>query len=629
MDRRLLRYYNRELQYVRELGGEFAREFPKIAGRLALDEFACADPYVERLLEGFAFLTARVQLKLDAEFPRFTQNLLETVYPHLLCPTPSMAVVQLQPDPADGSLAAGFKIPRGSMLRSLLGKDEQTACQYRTAHEVTLWPIEVADAKYHARDLGSISPPEGLPTGIKAAVRLRLRCTGAAPFDKIAIDNLIIHLRGTGDVPPRLFGQLLGRARAIAVRGGSGNTANNRWHRVEGPSLVTRIGFDDSEALLPVTARSFQGYRLLREYFAFPQRFLFVQLTGLGTALRATKDREADVVIFLSEEARELESAIDPSNFALSCTPAINLFPKRADRIHVTDQAWEFHVVPDRTRTLDYEVFQVLSVGGYGAAADLQTEFRPFYAANEADADTARSGAYFSVNRLPRAASAKEQRIGRRSTYPGSETYISLVDASSAPYRSDLKQLAAETLCTNRDLPLQMPVGRGRTDFTLETSAPVQAIRCVAGPTPPRHSSTEGETAWRLVGHLSLNYLSLANTDLTQGAAALRDLLRLYGDTADPQFQKQIDGVRSIAARPISRQVPGAGPISFARGLEVDVALDDESFVGTGIFLFGAVLEQFFTKYVSINSFTETVIHSADRGEVMRWPARTGRRHIL
>jgi type VI secretion system protein ImpG len=629
MDRRLLRYYNRELQHLRELGGEFAREFPKVAGRLALDEFACADPYVERLLEGFAFLTARVQLKLDSEFPRFTQNVLETVYPHLLCPTPSMAVVQFQPDPSEGSLAGGFAVPRGTQLRSLLGKDEQTACLYRTAHDVTLWPLEITEARYHARDLGSLSPPNGLPAGIKAAVRFRVRCTGAVSLDKIAIEDLIVHLRGTGDVPPRLYAQLLGRTRAVAVRGTGGNAATAKWHHVSGTSLVSRVGFDDSEALLPATSRSFQGYRLLREYFVFPQRFLFVQFTGIGPALRATRDREADVLVFLSEESRELENALDPANFALHCTPAINLFPKRADRIHVTDRAWEFHVIPDRTRTLDYEVFQVLSVAGYGASADLQTEFRPFYAANEGDVDSGRTGAYFAVNRLPRAASAKEQRGGRRSTYPGTETYISLVDASSAPYRSDLKQLAAETLCTNRDLPLQMPVGRGRTDFTLETSAPVQAVRCVAGPTPPKHSSIEGETAWRLVGHLSLNYLSLADSDQVQGAAALRDLLRLYGDSSDPQFQKQIDGVRSIASRPISRQVSGPGPIAFARGLQVTVALDDESFAGTGIFLLGAVLDQFFAKYVSINSFTETVVHSAERGEVMRWPARTGRRHIL
>src|SRR5713101_556004 len=148
MDPRLLKYYNRELQFMREMGGEFAKEFPKIAGRLGLDGFECADPYVERLLEGFAFLAARVQLKIDAEFPRFTQHLLETIYPGYLAPVPSMAMVQFQPDPSEGSLAAGVPVPRGSALRSMLGKGEITACEYRTAHEVTLWPVEIQEVEH-------------------------------------------------------------------------------------------------------------------------------------------------------------------------------------------------------------------------------------------------------------------------------------------------------------------------------------------------------------------------------------------------------------------------------------------------------------------------------------------------
>ncbi|MEX2219533.1 MAG: type VI secretion system baseplate subunit TssF [Phycisphaerales bacterium] len=625
MDRRLLRYYDRELAYLRQMGGEFAREFPKVAGRLGLDELACADPYVERLLEGFAFLTARVQLKLDSEFSRFTQNLLETVYPHFLAPTPSMAVVHFQPDLAESSLADGYKIARGMQLRSLLGKDEQTACLYRTAHEVTLWPLEVAEAAYLTRELGALKPPEHIRA--KAALRIRLRCHGGKTFDKIKLEDLVIHLRGTAETPFRLCEQVLGRAVAVVVRGAAGNAVNNRWHAVEGPRPVSPVGYDEDQALLPGGARSFSGYRLLREYFSFPHRFLFARLNGLGKALRATKDREADILIMFSAEDRELENAVDAGSIALFCTPAVNLFPRRADRIHITDRSWEFHVVPDRTRPLDYEVFQVQSVTAFGAGGEAQQTFRPFYAAG-AD-HKGDGGAYFAVTRLPRTPAAKEARVGRRSSYAGGEAFISLVDAAAAPYRSDHKQLGVECLCTNRDLPLQMPVGRGRTDFTTETAAPVQAVRVVAGPTPPRASFAEGEIAWRLISHMSLNYLSLADSDERQGAAALRDLLKLYIEPGDPQSQKQVEGVRSVSSRPISRQVPGGGPIAFARGLEVELTLDEPSFEGTGIFVLGAVLSQFFSRYVSINSFTETVVKAAQRGEVMRWPARPGLRQMF
>ena len=194
MDRRLLDYYNRELQHVREVGAEFAREFPKIAGRLELEGFECADPYVERLLEGFAFLAARVQLKIDAEFPRFTQHLLETIYPGYLAPIPSMAMVQFQPDPSEGSLMAGVPVPRGSALRSVPGKGEVTACEYRTAHEVTLWPIEIKEVEYfrYSGAAASLGVP-ALP-GVKAGLRIRLKTTGGLRFDQLALERLTLHI---------------------------------------------------------------------------------------------------------------------------------------------------------------------------------------------------------------------------------------------------------------------------------------------------------------------------------------------------------------------------------------------------------------------------------------------------
>jgi type VI secretion system protein ImpG len=211
----------------------------------------------------------------------------------------------------------------------------------------------------------------------------------------------------------------------------------------------------------------------------------------------------------------------------------------------------------------------------------------------------------------------------------GSESYLALVDANEAPYHGNLRQLAVTTLCTNRDLPLHMPVGQGETDFTLNASAPVRAVRCLAGPTKPRPSHAHGDTAWRLISHLSLNYLSIADSDARQGAVALRELLALYGDLAEAAVRKQIDGVHSVRATPVTRRAPIPGPIAFARGLEVTITLDETAFEGEGILLFGAMLERFFAKYASINSFTETVVRSTERGEIMRWPVRIGQRHTL
>ena len=624
MDPRLLKYYNRELQFMREMGGEFAKEFPKIAGRLGLDTFECADPYVERLLEGFAFLAARVQLKADAEFPRFTQHLLQIVYPHYLAPTPSMAVVQIQPDPTEGSLMEGFRVPRDSVLRSPLGKGEQTPCEYRTAHEVTLWPIELVEAEYFtsSREMGKVEAP--VLQEARAGIRLRLRTTAGLSFDKLALDNLTLFLRG-GEKAMRLYEQLLANSLAMVVRPARKPPA---WHEVVERSRIRSVGFDDREALLPHPARSFQGYRLLHEYFAFPDRFLFVDLGGLAPAVRRCKEAEIDVMVLLDRADPSLLNVVDAGNFALFCAPAINLFPRRADSIHLTDRQSEYHVVSDRTAPMDFEVYDVTHVIGSGTSATGDQEFLPFYSRNNPASHT-KERAYFTLHRVPRVLSVRQREAGTRASYIGSEVYLSLVDANEAPYRSDLKQLGLTTLCTNRDMPLLLSLGQGRTDFSLQAGAPVTSVRCLSGPTGPRPSRAEGEFAWRLVSHLSLNYLSLVESDEQEGAAALRDLLLLYGGDSEASLQLQVEGVRSIQSAPIVRRVPKPGPIAFGRGLEVTVTLDEAAFEGSGVFLLGAVLDQFFAKYVSMNSFTETVVKTLKRGEIIRWPARIGRKPML
>jgi type VI secretion system protein ImpG len=625
MDPRLLHLYNRELQYIRELGAEFAKEFPKIAGRLGLEGFECADPYVERLLEGFAFLTARVQLKLEAEFPRFTQHLLEAVQPDYLAPTPSMAVVKLQPDPAEGSIAAGFEVPRDTVLRGRVASGDTTACEYRTAQPVTLLPLELADVRYlpSGTALAALGLPE-LP-GARAGVALTLRATAGLTFDKIALQDLRLYVRGSEQLPARLYEQLLAHGRAVVVRPPGRPVL---WQEVLPTQSIGRVGFDDDEALLPAGPRTFAGYRLLREYFAFPQRFLFVDLKGLLRASRRCTGPELEVVVVLDRSEPALVNAIDASNLSLFCTPAVNLFPRRADRIHVDSAMHEYHVVPDRTRPMDFEVFAIRAVSGIGSQSGQEQRFRPLYAlADRGEREPGRG--YYAALREPRRLSERQRQRGPRSSYVGSEVFVTIVDVDEAPFPTDLRQLAVDTLCTNRDLPLHMPLGLKDPDFTLESGAPVAAARVVVGPTVPHEAWSTGDPTWRLISHLSLNYLSLVDSDTGGGAAGLRGLLSLYADLADATSRRQVDGVLSVSSHPLVRRLPGRGPITFGRGLEVRVTCDESAFEGASIFLLGAILERFFARYVSINSFTETVVDSNTRGEVMRWPARLGQRHLI
>lgn len=623
MDPRLLHYYNRELQHVRETCGEFAKDYPKIAGRLGLESFECADPYVERLIEGFAYMAARVQLKVDAEFPGFTQRLLDMVYPDYLAPMPSVGIVQFAPD-IQGTLNEGVVLPRDTVLRSLLGKGAQTPCEYRTAHDVTLWPIALSACRY----LGSTAHvgARGIAElhGVKAALQLRLQTTAGVSFDKLTLDAFTLYLRGGDPVGTRLYEQLVANVVAVVVQPTRGD---DKWREVISKPIIRPLGFDDEQALLPGGLRSFHGHRVLREYFAFAERFMFIEL-NLGAALRRCGDTEVEVLVLFDRAAPLLVDAVDASRFALFCTPAINLFPKRTDRIHISGRQNEFHVVPDRSRPLDFEVYGITSVVGYGTGNAPECAFSPFYACSDAT-DFRQHGAYYTVQREQRVVSSRQRRVGPRTSYIGNETFVALVDADEAPFRSELRQLAIEALCTNRDLPLDMPVGVGKTDLTLDIHAPVQSVRFVAGPTEPRPTIANREMAWRLISHLSLNYLSLADTDDRQGAAALREILGLYAVAHDPATQKQIDGVRSIVAKPIHRRLPSPGPVTFGRGLEVALTFDEGAFEGTGAFLLGSVLARFFARYVSINSFTETVLKTQSRGEIMRWPAKMGQRRAL
>jgi type VI secretion system protein ImpG len=620
MDTRLLDYYNRELRYLRELGGEFAKEYPKVSQRLGLDSFECADPYVERLLEGFAFMAARVQLKIDSEFPRFTEHLLEMLCPHYLSPTPSMVVVQLRPDPAQGTLNDGFSVPRGTALTSNVARSDTTACEYRTAHDVALWPIELVGVTHTGYERGFDALPLARRRPVKGTLRLRLRTTNGLPFSALALERLSLFVRGTDAVSLRLFELLLCSSLGLVSRDPAAPGSE-----VAVGSPVRALGLDDREALLPCGPRTFHGYRLLHEYFSFPSRYLFVELSDLTEGVRRCRGHELEIVVALDRHEPTLEAAVNASNVALFCTPAINLFPKKADRIHLNDGVNEYHVVVDRARPMDFEVFSVADVTGYGTRGDARRSFAPLYQ-RRADAPSSEASAFYTSQRRPRLASSRQKTQGPRSSYLGSEVFVSLVDGHEGPYGPDLRQLGISTWCTNRDLPLRMPVGEGRTDFSVESGAPVESVRCLAGPSAPRPSHAWGDTSWRLISHLTLNYLSLLDAPDGKGATALREMLALYGELGDATVRRQIEGVRSAVGRPVVRRLPLDGPASFARGVEVTLECDEAAFEGTSVALLGSVLDRFFSRYVSINSFTETVLRSAQRGEIARWPLQIGHR---
>lgn len=622
MTPRLLEFYEKELQFIREMGVEFSRRYPKIAAGLDLGSAECADPYIERLIESFAFLTARIQLKMDAEYPRFTQHLLEIVYPHYLSPLPSMMVVQFNPDIKGGVAENGFLLPRNTKLVSKI-VGGRSRCTFQTAHNLTVWPIQIKEAGY--LPLGQVSVYCGSnQKGIKSGLRIKLQTVPGFRFDQLPIDQLTFYLYGTGNLPVQIYELILGHGVSVIVKDLSGQQV----HTFD-KSMLQSVGFGRDESLLPATAQSFQGYRLLQEYFVLPERFLFIELNRLRTALQRINADELEIVILLDSAQDKLEHTIRSDNFRLNCAPAINLFEKQADRVHLKPQNAEHHLVIDRTRPNDFEVFSLLDVVGIGSDLTLEQPFHPFYAAFRRDSDVPGNFAYYTIRRQPALRPVNAGSAYVKTEYTGNEVYLSLVDSSDAPYHPDIKQLGIRVLCSNRDLPKLIVSGEGDTDFNLEISAPVSSIRCLAGPTEPKPSHAEGSYAWRLINHLSLNYLSLVDNDQQQGAKVLRDMLKLYGDYSEHAIARQIEGLLSIQAHPMICRVPVKGPITFGRGMEITLTFDESAFAGGSCYLLGAILEQFFCKYASMNSFTQVKIVTHERGEVMKWPVRTGTRALL
>lgn len=628
MDSRLLGYYRQELLHIRDAAAEFAREHPKIAARLALDGTVaggeCVDPYVERLLEGFAFLAARVHYQQDSEYAQFTQHLLELVYPGYLAPTPSMLVAQMEPDLDDPSLAAGPEVPRGSVMSSRLQPGERTACRFTTGQAVRLWPLRIAQARFQSHVTDVPAPALSGIVSPNACLRVRFKVGASLLCKDLELDELVLHLSGDDGIAHRVYEQLFARCHAIAV---VEPLKRQSLLGVLGPDALVPGGFEEDEALLPVLDRALAGYRLLKEYSAFPARYLFARIRGLRQLLARGTTSEFELLFVTDRSDTTLEKSLDASSFALHCTPAINLFRKRADRVEINQRDHEFHVVADRARPIDYEVYSIVSVQGMDKSGVAQVrEFKPLYARYD-DADSG-AYAYFSTRRMQRVLSDAARARGPRSGYIGTELYITLADPKTAPWPSSVVQLAVDTLSSNRDLPLTLSVGSA-SDFFLEENTPVKGVRCIRGPTRPIAPIGEGQAPWRALSHLSLNYLSLIDSEGGGGAAALRELLSLYGMDELSPLHKQLEGLVSVRSEAAISRVPVKGPIVFGRGTKVKLAMDERAFEGTGIVVLGAVLDRFIARYASMNSFTQLVLSSQTRGVVKTWPPRIGARSVL
>jgi type VI secretion system protein ImpG len=609
----LLLYYERELSFLRQMGAEFAAKYPKIASRLVLEPDKCEDPHVERMLEAFAFLAGRVHLKIDDEFPEITESLLSILYPHYLRPIPSMSVAEFHVDPDQVTPSTGLKLERGSVLNSR--PVQGVPCKFRTGYDVTFWPVEVAEAEWKT--------PDRLQPAIKfsdasAAIRLELRCQGDVQFSKIALDSLRFYLSGEGSFVYTLYEVLMNNCVQIIVRDPTPRSKVQPVY-LQGDALRA-VGFGEDEGMLPYPRRSFVGYRLLQEYFCFPQKFFFIDLTGLDQVCAGGFGKRAEVILLISpfergDRRQVLELGVNAKTFRLGCSPIVNLFPKLAEPILLDHTRYEYQVIPDVSRRKAMEVFEVTEVTNVNPQTQEVLRFEPLY--------SFRHGA--GRSKVPAFWRAARRQSGHRED-EGTEVFLSLVDLSARPVKPNVDALMVRTICSNRDLPARLPFGNESGDFELEGAMPLKRIVSLIKPTDALRPPLAKDSQWRLISQLSLNYLSLVE----EGREALQEILRLYNFTGSTHSEKQIEGLISVASRRHFARVISDDGMAFARGTQVDIELDEEQFVGSGAFLFAAVLECFLGLYVSMNSFSQLRVRTRQRKEILRqWPARAGRKILL
>jgi type VI secretion system protein ImpG len=606
-------YYESELTFLHQMGANFAEKYPKVASRLLLDPDGSKDPHVERLLEGFAFLAARVHLKVDDEFPEITESLLSTLYPHYLRPIPSMSVAQFHLDPEQGKLTTGLVIPRGSILRTQRVAD--APCKFRTCYDTTLWPFTVSEAQWSTPD--RLQPPIRVRE-VAASLRVEFTCLPDVSFDKLEIRSLSFALHGDTALQHTLYELLSNNCTQIFVRDPAASPKAQPRKLETG--CLRPMGFSDNEALLPYPKRSFMGYRLLQEYFSFPDKFFFFELGGFDAAILEGLKDKMEVIFFISpfelaDRQQKLEVGVTPGTIRLGCTPAVNLFPQTAEPILLDQTRAEYPVVPDARRRHAAEVFSVDEVLITNPQSHEVTALEPLYSYRHSS-DGKKNQVFWYSKR--RASTVKNDE--------GTDVFLSLADLSNRSARPDSDTLTVRCTCSNRDLPSRLPFGNQAGDFEVEGLPSIKRVVALKKPTQTVRPPLGSSALWRLISHLSLNYLSLVEG----GRDSLREILKLYNFSDLLDLGKQIEGIKDVKSQRHFAPVVSENGISFVRGTRVTLDFDEDHFAGGGVYLFAKVLEHFLGLYASMNSFTQLVATTRQRREALHeWPPRAGQAILI
>lgn len=610
MNDELLKYYNRELTYIRRMGAEFAEQYPKIAGRLRISEENVEDPHVSRLIEAFALLTAQIRQKLDDSFPELTDALLGQLYPDYQAPVPAVSVLKLT---SQNLSTSGITVKRGTEFETQV--EGLKPCTFQACYDTDVWPIDVVAAEFKNAPFHAPKPPGQLTA--KALLKLNLACEFEnTAMHELAVPALRFYLHGQRHHVYRLYELMLSKLISIGIAPAGKPEAM----RFISARHLQGVGFADDQQVVPYSQRSFAGYRLLIEQFLCPEKFLFVELQQLDPSWPGIADK-FELYLYLSEGAEELERHITADSLLLGCSPVINLFRQKLEPVNLEASKYEYRLVP---RYLDADVCEVITIEQVQAFDPFGNEvtLNPYYSQGHPDYLQQQDMFWHSRREFADWAGGYSEA--------GTEVYLSVIDrkfkgVNAAETPKDWV-IQVQALCSNRNLPSYLPFGGGEPRFTIRKHADViKEIRCLLAPTNSVRPALQEASRWQLVNHLTLNHFTGE-----QALQRLKETLQLYDFRCTPETKALIDGICTLKITPGTARVTQQGRVAVCSGSDILLEFSQAAYAGSGIYFFANVLDVFFAQYATINSYTRLMVKLKEHEQLYHtWPARCGTKVLL
>ena len=591
-------YYQKEMNYLRFSGANFAQKHPKVARRLDVSAMESVDPHVERLLESFAYLTARLQQDIDDQFPRFAEALLNLTYPQFTHPVPAMTIAHFEPHTHGGQMTTQHTIPAKTPL--FTRTSSKTVCRFQTVYPVDIHPIKITALTLVAQS--AMMDVTATDTLCENYLRMEIKAMNGT-FASMGLTRLRFYINGSHSLKHQLLAAIFRAQSPLIIKSSRYNPQSVL------PTCIHHVGFDDTETILPQVVQTHPGYQTLFEFFHFKDKFFFVDII---TSHLLIDDTLMEIYIPLKTDKPLQSHDIHEQTLKLGCTPVVNLFPKVTEPITIDQRSHEYKLVADYVHEESTEIYSIDSV------------ILVVSGSHDTQSIPSHLGRHFSADDSHKMSWTARRALTEHKTMGGTDVYVSLNHQNVNTNKSAKDTLFAHTLCTNRLLAHHIMAD---SLFHPEESIASQTITCLQRPSVPTYPSQDGVQLWQLVSHLALDHLGFDNSETA--VQTMKDILNLYTDHQDSKLHQESVALYDLKIERVTRRLSSQAWRGFVMGSKITLTFNDD--VNHEIFfLLGAVLNQFFALTSAVNTFTELAIRlKSQQGVWFTWPPRTGTKPLV